>query len=224
MQYTLNFGQVFPHIPFILQGVWATLAIAAVAIAGGCVLGSAGAAVLTYGGSVSRALVKCYVSFFTNVPQLVVIMCVFYALPEFGILLSPFWAATLGLLLAETAYLCGIIKSGIASISQEQVGAAEVLGLSRTQILRHITIPHAVKVLYPSISNQFILCVLYTSIACVIGVEEISGRGLETNAQTFRSFEVFSVVGVVYVVLTFLVTFILYWFGRVAFRVKAKMF
>jgi len=224
MQYTLNFGQILPHIPYILMGVGATFAIATLAIIAGCILGGIGAALLTYGNRIIQRMVLGYVNFFTNVPQLVVIFVVFYALPEFGIMASPFWAATIGLTLAETAYLCGIIKAGLASISREQIAAAEVLGLSRAQILRYVTIPHAVKVLYPSISNQFILCVLYTSIACVIGVEEITGRGLEINAQTFRSFEVFAVVGLLYVIITFVVTFFLYFIGKTAFRVKAKIF
>ncbi len=224
MNYTLSFGQITPHIPFLLEGAWISLQIAAIAITLGCLLGGLGAAVLLQGSHRARRVVAGYVSFFTNVPQLVVIMTIFFVLPETGLLISPFWAATVGLMLAEAAYLCEIIKSGIQSTPRSQLEAAEVLGLSRRQTARHVTVPHCVKVLYPTLCNQFILCVLYTSIACVIGVEEITGRGLTVNSQTFRSFEVFTVVGLIYAVLTVVVTLMLYWVGRTVFRVKAKIF
>ena len=224
MNYTLSFGQVWPHVPFLLKGAWISLQIAAIAIVLGCVLGGLGAAVLMHGNRYAKLAVRGYVSFFTNVPQLVVIMTIFFVLPEAGLLISPFWAATVGLMLAEAAYLCEIIKAGVESTSRNQLDAAEVLGLSRKQTAWHITLPHAVKVLYPTLCNQFILCVLYTSIACVIGVEEITGRGLTVNSQTFRSFEVFSVIGVIYALMTILVTLVLYLVGRTVFRVRARIF
>lgn len=224
MHYSLSFSQVTPQLPFLLAGAWIGLQIAFFAIVLGCALGGAGAAILLHGGRFSKAIVRGYVSFFTNVPQLVVMMSVFFILPEFGLLVSPFWAATIGLLLAETAYLCEIIKSGIESISPGQIDAAEVLGLSRRQIAWYVTVPHCVKVLYPTLCNQFILCVLYTSIASVIGVEEITGRALTINGISFRSFEIFSMVGLIYVLLTVVATLALYLFGRLVFRVRAKAF
>jgi polar amino acid transport system permease protein len=224
VNYTLSFGQITPRIPFLLQGAVISFEIAAIAIVLGCILGSFGAAVLMHGRRPAKLMVRGYVSFFTNVPQLVIIMALFFVLPEAGLLISPFWAATVGLMLAEAAYLCEIIKAGIESTSRSQLEAAEVLGLSRRQTAWYITLPHAVKVLYPTLCNQFILCVLFTSIACVVGVEEITGRALTVNAQTFRSFEVFAVVGAIYAVMTVIVTIVLYLIGRTVFRVKAKIF
>lgn len=224
MNYSWSFWQIAPYIPYFLGGAWVSFQIAFIAIGLGCAVGGAGAAIQIHGGPLPRALVRGYVSFFTNTPQLVVMMTIFFVLPEAGFLISPFWAAAIGLTLAEAAYLTDIIKAGVQSINRGQVDAAETLGLSRRQTLWYITIPHSVKVLYPTLCNQFILCVLYTSIAAVIGNEEITGRALTVNGITYRSFEIFTIVGAIYVGLTIVATLALYLAGRWLFRVRAKIF
>lgn len=85
----LQYGQIVQYIPDLLAGAVIALEIAVIAFVLGALMGLFGAAVLTYGNKPSRMLVRMYVSFFTNTPQLVQIFFLFFALPEFGILLSP---------------------------------------------------------------------------------------------------------------------------------------
>ena len=69
-----------------------------------------------------------------------------------------------------------------------------MLGFSRLQQIRYVILPHVARVLFPPLSNQYILMTLGTSMAAIFGVEELTGRALNINAQTFRSIEVFSIV------------------------------
>ena len=94
-------------------------------------------------------MVIWYVTFFTNTPQLVQIYFLFFALPEFGILLSPFIAVLLGMTLNAAAYLCEIQRAGFLSIRQNELDAAKTLNFSLTQQVKYVIFPHIMKVLFP---------------------------------------------------------------------------
>ena len=102
---TLQYGQVLRYLPDFLICAAISLVIALVAFALGLLIGLVCASVLTYGPRMARWAVRAYVSFFTNTPQLVQIFFLFFALPEFGILLSPVQAVLIGMTLNAGAYL-----------------------------------------------------------------------------------------------------------------------
>ncbi len=187
------------------------------------VLGTLGAVGTTFGGRVVRALVRGYVVFFTNTPQLVQIMFLFFVLPDFGVLLSPFQAVLIGMTVNAGAYLTEIQRAGFASVRQAELDAAAVLGMSTWQSVRYVILPHVMRTLFAPLSNHFILMVLGTSMAAVFGVEELTGRAFSVNAETFRSLEIFSVTGGLYVALTLAATAVLAVAGRVLFRVRLRV-
>jgi polar amino acid transport system permease protein len=220
----LQYGQVLRYLPDLLVGAAIALAIAFVAFVLGLLLGLAGAALLTYGPRWARALVRGYVTFFTNTPQLVQIFFLFFALPEFGVLLSPVQAVLIGMTLNAGAYLTEIQRAGFQSIPRAEIDAAETLGFSRVQIVWHVVAPHVVKALYPALSNQYIIMTLGTSMAALFGVEELTGRALNANAISFRSLEIFSMTALIYIALTIIASTVLWLLGRWLFRVEAKAF
>jgi polar amino acid transport system permease protein len=221
---TLQYGQVIGYLPDFLTGAAIALVIALAAFAMGLLIGLAGASVMAYGGRAAKALVTAYVSFFTNTPQLVQIFFLFFALPEFGILLTPVQAVLIGMTLNAGAYLTEIQRAGFQSLPQQEIDAAESLGFTRLQTIRHVIAPHIVKALYPSLSNHYIIMTLGTSMAAIFGVEELTARALNANAISFRSIEIFSMTAVIYIALTVIASALLYTFGRVMFRVKARAF
>jgi len=221
---TLQYGQIVQYLPDFLMGALMALWIAGVAFAGGLLLGLFGAAALTYGAWPLRALVTAYVRFFTYTPQLVQIFFLFFALPEAGITLSPVTAVLIGMTLNAGAYLTEIERAGFASVPQAELDAAETLGFSRLQIIWYVIAPHVVRALYPALSSHYIIMTLGTSMAAIFGVEELTGRALNANAISFRSVEIFSVVAVMYIVLTIIASTLLWLVGRWLFRVKAKVF
>ncbi len=222
MSYSLAWGQVWPHVPYVLAGAWLTLALAIVSFFAGFAIGLACALALR-GPAAARWPARAYTTFFLNTPLLVQVFFLFFVLPDFGILLSPFAAVAIGMSLNAGAYLTEILRAGLDSVRVEEVQAAQAMNLSRAQILRLIVLPHVAKALYPALSNQFIIQVMTTSLASVFAVQELTGRAYDVNSMTFRSFEIFSVVAVAYVALTLVCSLGLAFLGRWLFRVKARI-
>ncbi|MCP1337801.1 amino acid ABC transporter permease [Futiania mangrovi] len=223
MNYTLQFGQVTDHLPYLMAGALVSLQIAFLAFCGGMVIGLLGATIRSFGPRWLVRIVDIYVSFFANTPQLVQIYFIFFALPDAGILLSPFSAVVLGMTLNAGAYLTQIQKAGFDSIRREELEAAQTMGFSLAQQVRYVILPHIMKVLFPPLSNQYILMTLGSSMAAVFGVEELTGRAMTINAMTFRSIEIFSITAGLYVVVTFAATLILALVGRYMFRAKMRI-
>jgi polar amino acid transport system permease protein len=224
MNYTFQFSVVFEKLPYLLGGAAVSLEIAALVFGLGAVFGLGGALGKVYGGRALRSLINAYVVFFTNTPALVQIFFLFYALPDAGVLLSPMQAVVTGMTLNATAYLTEILRGGILSVRTAEIEAAEVLGMSMSQIVRFVILPHIAKTIYAPLSNFFIWQVLGSSIAAVFGVEELTGRAINISTANLRSIETFSVTAVIYIVLTFVASLGLALTGRWAFRVKAKVF
>ena len=224
MDYTIHFSQVAEYIPYLIGGAWISLQVAFLAFCGGMVIGLFGAMAKTFAGGVVRRIVDVYVSAFTNTPQLVQIYFIYFALPEAGILLDSYEAVLLGMTLNAGAYLTEIQRAGFLSVSQTELDAAETLGMNRMQQVRYVILPHIMKVLFPPLSNLYILMTLGTSMAAIFGLEELTGRAFNINAETFRSIEVFSLTAVLYFLTTVVASLSLLFVGRVFFRVKGKVF
>lgn len=224
MGYTLQYGQVYPYLGYLAEGAVLSFGLAAIGFLAGWLIGLVCAAITEYGRGPLRWPVRAYVIFFLNTPILVQIFFLYFALPDYGIYLSSFQAVTLGLALNAGAYLTEIQRAGFASMRREELEAAATLGFSRAQTIRYVIVPHIVKVLYPPLSNQYILVTMTSSIAAIFGIEELTGRAYNINSITFRSLEIFSITALYYVALTFLASTILYAIGRYMFRIKAKAF
>jgi polar amino acid transport system permease protein len=222
VDYTFQLGQVTRFIPDLGVGALVSIVLAALAFSGGMVLGLLGAMAVAYGRPLLRRLARAYVVFFTNTPQLVQIYFLFFVLPDAGVVLSPFQAVLIGMTLNAGAYLTEIQRAGFASVPTGELDAAEVLGMTRWQSVRHVVLPHVIRTLFAPLSNHYILMVLGTSMAALFGVEELTGRALNANAETFRSVEIFSIVAVIYVLITLVATVALAIAGRLLFRVRLR--
>jgi len=223
MGYSVNFGQIVEYIPYLLGGAWFSLQIAFLAYCGGMVIGLVGALAKTFGGRLLARLAHLYVVFVTNTPQLVQIYFLYFALPEAGIMMSSYQAVLLAMTINAGAYLTEIQRAGFMSVRQTEMEAAETLGMSLLQQVRYVILPHIARVLFPPLSNHFILLTLGTSMAALFGVEELMGRAFNVNAETFRSIEVFSVTAGMYVVITLFASVVLGIAGRWLFRAKMRI-
>lgn len=224
MNYVVDFSGIWPRVPYLLGGAWLSLQIAFLAFCGGMVIGLFGAMAQAYGNVWVRRPVDAYVSAFTNTPQLVQIYFIFFALPDLGLLLSPYAAVVIGMTLNAGAYLTQVQRAGFSSVHRAEIEAAETLGFTKMQSVRFVILPHIMKTLFPPLSNLYILMTLGTSMAAVFGVEELTGRTLNVNSETFRSVEVFLVAAVIYIVITLVATFLLAGFGRRFFRARMNYF
>ena len=223
MGYTLIYSQVTEYIPYLLAGAWISLQIVILAFSGGMFFGLILASIKTFGNLTLRRIVSFYVTFFTNTPQLVQIYFLFFALPEIGILLSPFVAVLIGMTLNAAAYMCEIQRAGFLSIRQNELDAARTMSFSIVQQVRFVILPHIMKVLFPPLSNHYILMTLGTSMAAIFGVEELTGRAFNINSETFRSVEIFSITALVYIIITFIATLLLAIIGKYFFKAKIRI-
>ena len=224
MNYTFQYSVVLDHLPYLIGGAIVTLEVAFLSFWLGAIIGLGGALAKLRGGKILRGIVNAYVIFFTNTPALVQIFFLFYALPDVGILLDPFTAVVIGMTVNTGAYLTEILRGGILSVRKAELETAEVLGMSHTQTLRYVILPHIAKTLFAPLSNFFIWMVLGSSMAAIFGVEELTGRAINISTSNMRTIETFSVVAVIYILLTIIASVTLALVGRWAFRVTARIF
>jgi polar amino acid transport system permease protein len=224
VNYTFQFGVALASLPDLLRGAAMTLLIAALAFWGGALIGVAGATAKAFGGRLPRGIASAYVIFFTNTPALLQIYFLYYGLPEMGVRLSPVVCVVLGMTLNAGAYLTDIMRAGFHSVRQTELDAASVLGMSLLQQLVYVIVPHIVKTLYPALANFFILLMLGSSMGAIFSVEELTGTAIDISTETYRWLEMFVLVAGIYIVLTFIASLSLALVGRVAFRVRARVF
>lgn len=202
--YHFNFTPVFRNFPEILSGALLTLIISSLAILLGFAVGVVCALLRTNGPKPLRTLVSIYVEAVRNTPFLVQLFIVYFALPTIGIRLTAVEAGILAMVANLGAYAAEIVRAGIEAVHRLQIEAGAALGMSRLQILRHVVLPPAIEAVYPSLTSQFILMMLASSLLSAISVNELTGVAQLLTSLTFRSFEIYFTIGVLYIVLTLL--------------------
>ena len=138
-------------------------------------------------------------------------------------MLSSYGAVLIGMTINAGAYLVEIQRAGFASRRASEMEAAETLGFSRLQQIRYVILPHIAQMLFPPLSNHYIIMTLGTSMAAVFGVEELTGVAFNVNSRTFRSIEVFSVTALIYIALTLAASAALVLVGRTLFRARMRI-
>ncbi len=222
MGYTLQYGQVYHYIPYLLGGAWISLQIAFLCFCGGIAIGMLNAVALAFGNRLAAGVARAYVTFFTNTPGLVQIYFIYYALPDLHIVLDSVHAVVLGITLNAGGYLALILRSGFLSVPVNEIDAGVTLGMTRLMLLRYVIVPHMIGVLYPAIGNKFILMVLGTAVAGVFGVEDLMGRTINANAESFRSIELLSITAAIYVAMTICATIALSGVGMALLRRRVR--
>lgn len=201
---------IFKALPDLIQGAAVTLQITAFSVLLGMIGGSLiGIARLSPIMPLSWAA-RAYIDFFRGTPLLVQIFMIYFGLPSvaqsLGIPLrfDRLIAAVIALSLNAAAYIGEIVRGGIQSIEPGQTEAAESLGMSGAQTMYYIIFPQALRRMIPPLGNEFITLLKDTSLVAVIGFEELFRRGQLIVAETYRAFEIYTAVALVYLVLTLL--------------------
>jgi arginine/lysine/histidine/glutamine transport system substrate-binding/permease protein len=195
-------------LPSLLIGALVTLQITALSVllgmVGGSLIGIARLSPIVP----LRWATRAYIDFFRGTPLLVQIFMIYFGLPalaqSFGVTLrfDRLLAAVVALSLNSAAYIGEIVRAGIQSIDPGQAEAANSLGMSGVQTMRYIIFPQALRRMIPPLGNEFITLLKDTSLVAVIGFEELFRRGQLIVADTYRAFEIYTAVALVYLVLT----------------------
>jgi polar amino acid transport system permease protein len=203
LNYTFQFGPVMDRFPELLTGAALTIRLSALAMLFGLMIGTACSIAKVYGPKPLQWLVNVYVEFIRNTPFLIQLYFVFFALPHFGVRMDSNTAALLAMVINLGAYSTEIVRAGVEAIPGGQIEAGRALGLKRFHIVRFIVLFPALKAVYPALTSQFILVLLGSSVVSAIAAEELTAIANNINSQTFRSFEIYTIVTVMYVAIVF---------------------
>jgi putative glutamine transport system permease protein len=190
------------NLPLLLSGLQVTVLLALASLALALVVGTLIGVVRVLPLPVIPALGTAWVEFFRNSPLLVQMFIWFYGLPQLGISLPPFLAAVVALGIYTSAFVAEVVRAGIQAISGGQVDASRSLGMTYLQTMRFVVLPQAFATTVPPLGNLAIALAKNTSIASTIAVADLLYQGEVLNAASFKTYEVFAAVAVLYLVLT----------------------
>ena len=203
--FELRFFEIYRSSEFVL------LLLEGIAVSGGLTIGAGVAgfllafflAALNYWKvPILSFLVICYVDFIRNTPLIVQLFFFAFGLPSLIGYVWPFWChALLALTVNFSGYFAEILRSGYASTSAGQLEAAASLNLNRYITFLKVILPQTIIKMFPSLSSQFIFIFLTTGVISEIGVTDLTHAGIFIDSRTFRSFEVFITLSLIYVVM-----------------------
>ena len=208
------------YLPYLLQGALVTVEIAAISVVAGSLLG------LIVGlGRVSNVVVfsqlsRLYIWVVRGTPLLLQLFIIHFAIPSVfsALTMPPFVSACIALSLNAAAYIAEISRGAIQSIDKGQMEAARSLGLSYRQAMRRVIIPQAFRRMLPPLGNEFIALIKESSLVSTIALYDLLRTGQQIISSTFRYMEIFFLVGVIYLLLTTIMSFFV---GKIEKRVGA---
>ena len=223
MRYSFDFEPVLARWPDLLDGLWTTAQLTFFTTLAGVAIGALCAVIATGGPKWARLCVKAYVELIRNTPLLIQAYFLIFGLASTGMRLPILAGAVIALTVNVGAYTTEIVRAGIESIHRSQLEAAECLGLSRVQTYLHVVIRPAIERVYPALTSQYVLLMLFSSIVSAVGVDELFGVANRIQSDTFRNFETFVVIGIVYFILSVLVRFAFFLAGQALFPRRRRL-
>lgn len=183
LQTFLNAEVLAKYAPSILQGAWVTVELSLLIVVSGILIGTALACLRAYRVWVLSLPIVIYADVFRALPPLVLILIVYFGLPNAGIFLSSFFVLYVVLTLVLAAFAEEIMWAGITSVDKGQWEAARSTGLGFTAALVWVVLPQATRLAIPPMTNRAIAITKMTALGTVIGVPDILNQA--TTAQSF---------------------------------------
>ncbi len=205
MGYTLNFAAVWRNFDFLLSGLALSLGLAVVSIVIGALIGLVLAFALTSKNRIAVMPAQVYVTIIRNLPILVLVLFVFFALPQLGFRLDKVRSFVLVLSVYSGAYLAEVFRAGLLSIPKGPTEAGLSIGLTSMQIRGSIIAPLMLRNVLPSLSSTIISLFKDTSLAAAIAVPELTFAARKINVESFRVIETWLVTSALYVATCFLI-------------------
>ena len=196
-----DFAYMIELLPILFKYLGTTLEMAIWGLFFALALGLVLANLRVFKVPVLDQLSQLYISFFRGTPLLVQLFLLYYGLPQvFPIFidLDAFSAAVIGLTLHFSAYMAESIRAAIIGVDRSQMEASLSIGMTTSQAMRRIILPQATRVALPSLMNYFIDMIKSTSLAFTLGVSEIMAKAQMEASSSFKFFEAFLAVALIY--------------------------
>ncbi|HIJ68002.1 MAG TPA: amino acid ABC transporter permease [Deltaproteobacteria bacterium] len=203
MEYSWNWRIVWEYRRLYLYGLYYTLAISTGAICLGYVLGLAGGIARISGNAFAKEAARLYVIFFRGSPLLIQIYIFYFCLAAAIGYDNPVVIGVVALAAFSGAYIAEIVRAGIESIDRGQSEAALSTGLTGWQTLRYVIFPQAFRRIIPPVTGQFVSLIKDSSLLSVISVRELTKASEVVNATTYKTFEAYLPLALMYLLLTY---------------------
>jgi len=191
------------YLPRLLKGVPVTLELSFCSMAFGVAIGLGCAIATQTRKRLAVWIVRIYVEICRDVPTIVILLFIYFALPLYGISLPAFWAGVVGLSIVLGAYLSEVFRAAIEAIDPGQYQAGMALGMSRFAVYWKVILPQAMAIAIPTVGGYFISVLKDCALVSFIGVEELLRQGKYVISETFRSEETYFLIGMIYFALSF---------------------
>jgi His/Glu/Gln/Arg/opine family amino acid ABC transporter permease subunit len=209
MNYSFDFVPIWRNFDTLLYGLGIGLSLAALSILIGVVIGGVVAFGLVSKNKPTAWIAGLYVSFIRNIPILLVIFFMFFALPQLGVRFSKITSFVAALSIYAGANLAEVFRGGLQAIPKGMTEAGMAVGLRPMQIRLSIIIPLMLRSTLPSMGNAFISLFKDTSLAAAIAVPELTYYARKINVESFRIIETWIVTSLLYVAATFTIASLL---------------
>ena len=203
------------NLKFLLSGLYYTILLSVTAIAISIVVGLVIALPGLARNPYMRSINRVYVELVRAVPILVLILWVYYGMPQLaGLSISVFWAGVIALALSDSAFEAEIFRAGIQSVAKGQYEAAHSISLNYTDTMRFVILPQAIRRVLPALGNQLVYMLKMSSLVSVIGMQELTRKANELVVTEYRPLEVYTILVLEYLVLILVVSGGVRWLER----------
>jgi len=210
----MDFHPVWASRWLLLDSFLTTLFLSAIAIIVGTLLGTVVSVLRSLNIGVLNLLLRAYVEIFRGTPLLMQLFFVYFGLPMLGIDVDKFWAAFSAISLYTGAYVAEVLRAGVEAVPRGQVEAATALGLGFGQRLWYVVRPQALRIALPPLVGVYVAVIKDTSLATVIGYNELMRRAMELVLQYGRPLEILLTVGFLYFIICFPISKLSEWLER----------
>lgn len=203
MPFFMKFAE---YLPAFAKGLWLTLVLTFVSGIVGFLASIPLVLGVLYGSKPSKIIAGSFISLIRGTPLLVQLFFIYFGFPAIGIRVSPLIAAIIGFVLNSSAYQAEYLKGGFLAISKEQYEASLSLGMTKWQTVFSVLIPQAFRFALPSLSNEIIYLVKYTSVAYIIQVPELFAQAKYFASDTFFYVHIFVLIGIIYLLMVWAIS------------------
>lgn len=203
------------NLQFLASGLYYTVLLSLTAIVISVVVGLLVALPGLSANRTLRGFNRTYVELVRAVPMLVMILWVYYGLPQItGFTISVFWAGVIALALSDSAFEAEIFRAGIQSINKGQYEAAHSVSLNYKDTMRFVILPQAIKRILPALGNQLVYMLKMSSLVSVIGMQELTRKANELVVTEYRPLEIYTILLLEYLVLILIASACVRWLER----------
>ncbi|MEO1491676.1 MAG: amino acid ABC transporter permease [Pseudomonadota bacterium] len=199
---------------FMITGFWYTIQLSLTALVISMPAGLLIALCGLSSNPVLLAFYRSYVEVIRAIPLFVLILWVYYGLPDLDIRIALFWSGVVALAIGESAFMAEIFRGGIQSVPRGQLEAAKAISLNYPDTMRYVILPQAIRRILPALGNQFIYVVKMSSLVSVIGAPELTRKANELIVTEYRALEIYTVLALEYLVLVLILSAGVRWLER----------